>query len=726
MTQQHDQRRPRVLLLAYACVPGTGSEGGVGWNRAIESARQFDTWVICEENWCGPAIRRHVEAHGAVPGLTVVFVPKSAIARVIAAVPGLYYVSYNLWQRLAYRTARRLHAEQRFDLVHQVTYCGYREPGYLWRLDVPFVWGPVGGTQNYPWRFLAQAGLRGAARESLRNVLNVLQLRFSRRVRRAAGRAAAFLTANSTNQRDFATLLGSTPILMLETGLSTVQRVPRTGRPDAAALRILWSGNLAPHKALQLLLKALAALPADLPRELRIVGDGSMRRSWQRLARRLGVDPQIRWMGRLPHADALRQYEWADVFVFTSLRDTSGNALLEALGAGVPVICLDHQGAGDIVTHDCGIKIAVSSPRQVITDLASAIRRLAIDVGARERLARGALERARRYLWTTQADDMAAVYRRVMAGPTVPAAARVPARVAAASPKDLGRRAGAAIGVGLTALLGSRARDRFGILVYHRIAPYDRSDQRPSLNVTPQNLRAQLTGLLARGFKPIPLQQALGHAAGGGRALPSRSFVVTFDDGFASVYSHAWPILRELGVPATIFLSTAYLDSSEPFPFDAWGLAEHARAPSSAYRPLTTAQCVEMMAGQLVQLGAHTHTHRDLRGRPDEFRRDLQQSVDVLRRRFDVTDVPFAFPYGRRHTGFSGDDLMDVARSAGVTCGLTTDAALVDVRSDPFGWGRFNVYGWDTTAMVAARLDGWYEWAPALQARLARGSRAAA
>jgi len=198
------RRRPRVLLSAYACSPERGSESAVGWNRAVQSARHFDTWVICERHWCEAAVGRHRQRHGEIPGLHFEFLPQKPWERKIGQIPGAWYLVYNLWQRRAYRVARRLHARIGFDLVHHLTCCGFREPGYLWKLDVPFVWGPVGGTQNYPWRFLPAAGACGALSEAARNVLNNLQLRRSPRVRRAARKAAVLLAANSSNQRDMA------------------------------------------------------------------------------------------------------------------------------------------------------------------------------------------------------------------------------------------------------------------------------------------------------------------------------------------------------------------------------------------------------------------------------------------------------------------------------------------------------------------------------------------
>jgi peptidoglycan/xylan/chitin deacetylase (PgdA/CDA1 family) len=196
--------------------------------------------------------------------------------------------------------------------------------------------------------------------------------------------------------------------------------------------------------------------------------------------------------------------------------------------------------------------------------------------------------------------------------------------------------------------------------------------------------------------------------------------VVTFDDGYQNVFTQAWPVLRDLRVPATIFVNTAFLDSAAPFPFDKWGLTHRHDAPPDAYLPLTAAQCREMHASGLIDLGAHTHTHQDFRGRPDAFQRDLQTCVELIRESFGIRDATFAFPFGRRRSGYVSDELVAAARQTGVTCGLTTEAELVDPTSDPFSWGRFNVYEFDTGATLAAKLQGWYGWAPRWEERLSR------
>ena len=413
-TVEPASRRARVLQLSYACGPGRGSEPGIGWHRALEAAKSFDVWVLCEGHEFAESIRRYLDADGPIRGLHFTFVYKRGYERRLERIPGLYQFIYRLWQRRALHAARRLHAEVGFDLVHQVNIASFRSPGLFWQLDAPFVWGPVGGTQNYPWRFLGEAGLRGALGEMLRSTANDLQLRHSSRVRAAARRAARVLASSSINRRRLADALGIDSQLLCDVGIEEIAGEPKDFE-EPRAIKILWCGEFSPRKALSLLIKALARLPGGVPYQLRVIGDGRLRGRWQRLARRSGVAEHTEWLGWLPRNDTLSQYRWADVFVFSSLRDTTGTVILEALAAGLPVVCLDHQGAHDVVTDECGIKVPVTTPKQVINALRDAIATLAGQPEVRRRMSVAAVERAQQYLWSRNGEALTQVYRDVLA-----------------------------------------------------------------------------------------------------------------------------------------------------------------------------------------------------------------------------------------------------------------------------------------------------------------------
>jgi glycosyltransferase involved in cell wall biosynthesis len=327
----------------------------------------------------------------------------------------MLYIAYNLWQRRACRLAMTLHDEFRFDVVHQVNLGTYREPGYLWKLGVPFIWGPVGGIENYPWRFLWKAGIFGGFSEAARNVANHLQSRFSPHVRMAARKAAAIFTVNSIGRTAFRRVHHVETIPMLDLGTTAVSNHPTERRHRKGPLRILWISSFLHRKAFHLLIEALGTLPDSCGYDLRINGRGPLEKRWRRLTRAADIERNCRWERWLTPEEISAQYDWADVLVFTSLRDASGSVLLEALSHGLPVICLDHQGASDIVTGDCGIKIPVTTPGEVVARLRDAIVSLERNRGKLDEMSAGAVERAREFLWSRKIARTVRIYREVLA-----------------------------------------------------------------------------------------------------------------------------------------------------------------------------------------------------------------------------------------------------------------------------------------------------------------------
>jgi glycosyltransferase involved in cell wall biosynthesis len=408
-------RRPRVLISAYSCFPNHGSEPGIGWSRATELARYCDVWVLTEKDGNQPHIAAYLEKHGPIANLQFVYVSHRSWELAVYEKPLLKYVAYRRWLRRAFDVAEQLHRQVAFDIAHHVTFSGFREPSYLYKLGIPFVWGPVGGVCVYPWRFLAGAGLSGAWFEAMRSALNVIQLNESPRVRAAAKSSSAIFSANQENKRKLQKALGVNSIVLCDVGVNPIKDVSVEQRTRSTPLRILWSGVQDTRKALELLLEASALLPSDVSYELRVLGEGRRRRQWERLADRKGIAQSVRWYGRISQEESLQQLRWADVFAFTSLRDTTGTVVLEALASGKPVVCLDHQGAGEIVTPECGIKIPVTNRRNVHRGLSDAIALLHEDRALCRELGQGALRRAGKYVWSLQAKRIADEYNRILA-----------------------------------------------------------------------------------------------------------------------------------------------------------------------------------------------------------------------------------------------------------------------------------------------------------------------
>lgn len=403
----------RILLFAYACHPTKSMESRIGWNRAILAGKRFDVTVLYGEDVSLEELQQSLQNCKWKESIRFLHVPHAPVFKKLIQCNGAFYFCYARWQNRAYRVALKLFEAKPFDLVHQVTFCGYREPGHGWKLPSQFLWGPVGGTQNFPTAFCSDLSWMGAIKERFRNIVNLSQMKWSRQVRNAARSARKIFTANSTGQSDLQKHLGKPSEVQLEIGIDEAWLCEKEVRDASEPLRILWAGRLKPWKSLPLLLRGLANLPASMNYSVRVLGVGECQSRWQRLAKDLGIADRIEWVG-WPHYEASKaHYQWADVFAFTSMRDTSGTGILEALATSTPIVGVSHQGLVDIITSDCGIPIEVAHQDKVVQGFRDAILHLAADRSELQRLSAGALLRAQDFTWAQLGAQMDRSYAAV-------------------------------------------------------------------------------------------------------------------------------------------------------------------------------------------------------------------------------------------------------------------------------------------------------------------------
>jgi glycosyltransferase involved in cell wall biosynthesis len=417
-------KRRRILVSAASLSPARGSEPGIGWNICSRLARCFDLTVLSRPEIGEENLRQEVEDHlaknGPIPGLTIVYVEPPALSlwlqrpHVSLGAP-FYYVGYAAWQRAAFRVAMALHGERPFDLVHHLTITGFREPGYLWKMGIPFVWGPVAGASDLPWRYFGTLSARDRLFYGLKNIVNAVHKRTKWRSRKAA-QLASHIFANGADNAALIGGWGRSSQIMLDTGAPAPFGRPRRYE-RSEPLHLIWSGLHVGRKALPLLLHALAVVRDRLSSDscrLTVLGSGDESRVWQALARRLRLESAITWKGELRHEDAIAELAKAHVFILTSIQEGAPTVVMEALASGLPVICHDACGMAIAVTDGCGIKIPMSSPRESIRRFAEAISLLAQNPERLHQLSLGAYQRARELSWDRKVEEIVRAYSRVL------------------------------------------------------------------------------------------------------------------------------------------------------------------------------------------------------------------------------------------------------------------------------------------------------------------------
>ena len=401
-------RRLKVLISAFACRPGKGSEPEVGWCWAIGMARFHDVTVLTQLKH-RPGIEAGLAAlppDAPRPNFRY-FDGGQKIARLRKRF-GIVRPFYVWWQKAAWNVIEELHEEIGFDLMHHVTFAGYRYTTAVWGHGVPCIWGPVGGMESVPLRLMPLDNPLALVAEFTRNLSNAIQsIPFHVLPRRAADSTAVLVSTRET-QAIFESL-GAHPILMPTVGIDEKLISKRQLAAPAGTLEILFVGQIISLKGVDLAIRALRA--SGTSARLTLIGSGSYQKKAEAMARRLGIESQVIFQGRVPREQVLREYEKYHVFLFPSLHDSGGFAVLEAMANGLPVICLDCGGPAISVRDGCGIRVPMIGRRQVVEQLSSAIRTYDQDrarVAADGQRARESV--AEHYEWNRKYPEMDAIY----------------------------------------------------------------------------------------------------------------------------------------------------------------------------------------------------------------------------------------------------------------------------------------------------------------------------
>jgi len=328
----------RVLLSAYACGPGVGSEPEIGLRTVLAAATKHEVWVLTQPQMA-EATRRWLAERDLASGVAVLGIGPDHPGDRHDGLKGLWraHLANDRWQRIAAHRAVELDADIDFEVVHHVTLAAYWLRTGVSVLAKPLVWGPVGGGVDAPWRLLTQIGGRGLLEESLRAVIRRTMARVPA-VRRAPTRAAVVLAQNADTARRLPQGTGSR---VLSNALAT--DLPAAPMPRARTKEVLVVGRLVPWKGHVLALRAMrhTRTPGAL---LHIIGDGLDRHRLVAAAERLGVQDRVRFLGQMEQPDLFDRLSHAGVLLHPSLHEEAGCVVAEALALGTPLVCLERGG----------------------------------------------------------------------------------------------------------------------------------------------------------------------------------------------------------------------------------------------------------------------------------------------------------------------------------------------------------------------------------------------
>ena len=353
----------KVLLSAIACHPQWGSEAHVGWQAMLNIAQTHEVWVLThcsarpgiEEAINQKKVPSHVRFHYlGNPGPCH---PNRMIARL-----GSWW-EFHQWNQAALELGRKLQRENHFDLVHHVTYATWRMPSPLWRLDAPFIWGPVGGVASFPWRFFPILSTQAKGLEAARNIANLINAK-SHELEQCLKNSAAIIASNQESYDFFAKIRGNTQGLHLLSAASfSEEKIAALNNFTAEdksgdVLRLFAGGNMIGSKGVGLALRVLAELKArGIKFHYTVGGRGPETGYLEKLSARLGLSGHVHFDDGIRGQAYLDTLKKSHVFFMPSFRENAPVTILEAMLAGCVPCVVDASAQGEIV-RKCGLGFA--------------------------------------------------------------------------------------------------------------------------------------------------------------------------------------------------------------------------------------------------------------------------------------------------------------------------------------------------------------------------------
>lgn len=376
----------KILLLAYHISPYRGSECSVAWNHIINMSKHHEITVIYGSSGDHMGDDDDLERflnNDKVDNVEFIMVKPNKLIDICNSINRKgwltysFYMAYNLWHRKVYSYCKNSIPLVNYDLIHYLTPIGYREPGYLWRFDKPYIWGAIGGAPDVDTRLLSELGVLGKLKFFSRRVLNNLQLKFSYRLRKALKNTTVLLTATRENKSIFDNISGRESIYITENG-TTGHFCEKniSGQQSNTVINLVWIGSVDYRKNLSLLVDAIKLLEDNSTIHVNVIGGGDLLSGIIEDVNDSKIADCFTFYGQIDRSEVYDVIEKSDLNVITSINEGNPTTIWEVMRFGIPTLTLAHSGMADTVNHDSGFLIEVSDYGKMAFDISELLREL--------------------------------------------------------------------------------------------------------------------------------------------------------------------------------------------------------------------------------------------------------------------------------------------------------------------------------------------------------------
>jgi len=350
----------RILITAYAVNPYKGSEDAMGWNMILQATRYHKVIAVTRKN-NRSAIDRYINEHPEMADqfsrLSFLYFdwPQQLLGWKKGPVLSMIY--YYGWQLTLALWLKK--QELDVDIVHNLNFHNDWTPSFLWILGKPMVWGQVGHHPLIPKEFIRPVYGRKAYYQDrflwlLKNIFWYLDPFLAI----CKHKASLIICMNTEAVKK----LRLKKNFIVHPSVAADKGVEADPTLSHARFKVLSIGRFVPLKGFDLTIKSFAKFYSALHKDkqqtviLTLAGSGPYQKQLKQMANDLGIEKAIRFKEWVPRDEVDTLYGRASVFLFPS-HEGAGMVVPEAMSYGLPVVCLQNCGPGELVHPDSGLAV---------------------------------------------------------------------------------------------------------------------------------------------------------------------------------------------------------------------------------------------------------------------------------------------------------------------------------------------------------------------------------
>lgn len=403
----------KILISAYGCWPGRGSELGVGWNWCVQMSKNNELYILTIK-------RSQKDIETALKNLPMdvqsnihfyYFDYPKWVIELLPAATIRWYLYYVFWQIGIIPKIINLQKNVHFDYSMSLTFGSVWLPTVLPLFNIPFIWGPWGGADYIPEDYLDSISYKkGGLLHWLQTKRKWLSLHICwlPHIRFSMYRASAILCRTYGNRSIVPDIYQNKCFVVLETAMSetsfdlnNIQNKKRT------KIRILTTGRLIPSKNISMAISAIYEASKSIEIQYDIIGDGPEFNNLENLISKYNIHDKVKLVKAIPRETLLQKIKNYDIYLFPSLLEGGSWALMEAMQYGLPIICFDCSGMSVVTDDKCAIRIPITNPSQSLLNMVNAIIKLSSNPDLRLQMGVNAYKKIQNeFSWETKGEFM--------------------------------------------------------------------------------------------------------------------------------------------------------------------------------------------------------------------------------------------------------------------------------------------------------------------------------